>query len=208
MKISNPLDKILDNETKVKILRFLCKTSAEWNGRQIAREIGVTPATAHKALQGLNREGVLFLRNIGKTHVYTLNKNNFTVSGLLQPLFTSEEKILSHIFSVIKRKVSASSVKKDIISIALFGSVSVRKDHPASDIDLIVIIKDLKTKPKTALLFEEMDKKISVEFGNTLSAYINTEAEFKSKYKKGLAVIKNILKTNKVIYGKQLERIL
>lgn len=95
MKITNPLDKILDNEAKVKILRFLFKTNAEWNGRQIAREIKITPTTAHKALQGLNREGVLILRNMGKTHVYTLNKDNFVVSELLKPLFDNEKRILN-----------------------------------------------------------------------------------------------------------------
>ena len=99
MKISSPLDKILNNETKVKILRFLFKTNAEWNGRQIAKEIGVTPATTHKALQSLHKEGVFLLRNIGKTHVYTLRHNNFTVSNMLKPLFAKEEKVLDNILA-------------------------------------------------------------------------------------------------------------
>jgi len=207
MKLTNPLDKILNNETKVKILRFLFKTNAEWNGRQIARELGVTPATTHKALQSLNKEGVLLLRNIGKTHVYTLKRNNFTVSNMLKPLFANEEKILDSIFGIIRRRISASSIKKDIVSVVLFGSVSLHKERPTSDIDIAVIVKDLKRKHKAELLFEEIDKKISEKFGNTISAYINTVLEFKSKYKKGLAVIKNILKSNKLIYGKLPERI-
>lgn len=208
MKITNPLDKILDNEAKVKILRFLFKTNAEWNGRQIAREVGITPATAHKALQSLNRAGVLFLRNMGNTHIYTLNQNNFTASSLLKPLFAKEEEVLNHILKLIKRKVSSSSIKKEIVSVALFGSVSARGDHAASDIDLAVIVRGQKTKPKAELLFEEMDKTITNEFGNALSPYVNTTVEFKAKYKKGLKVIKNILKSHKLIYGKQLERIL
>lgn len=208
MKLTNPLDKILDNEAKVKILRFLFKTNAEWNGRQIAKEIGVTPATTHKALQSLNKEGVLLLRNIGKTHVYTLKHNNFTVSNMLKPLFANEEKILDSIFGIIKRRISASSIKKDIISVVLFGSVSLHKERSTSDIDIAVIVKDLKTKRATELLFEDIDKRISEKFGNTISAYINTVLEFKSKYKKGLAVIKNIIKSNKLIYGKLPERII
>jgi predicted nucleotidyltransferase/biotin operon repressor len=207
MKLTNPLDKILNNETKVKILRFLFKTKAEWNGRQIARELGVTPATTHKALQSLNKEGVLLLRNIGKTHVYTLKRNNFTVSNMLKPLFAKEEKILDSIFSIIRRKISASSIKKGIVSVVLFGSVNLHKERSTSDIDIAVIVKDLKTKQATELLFEDIDKRISEEFGNTISAYINTVLEFKSKYKKGLAVIKNIIKSNKLIYGKLPERI-
>lgn len=208
MKISNPLDKILDNEVKVKILRFLFKTNAEWNGRQIAKELGVTPATAHKALQRLNKEGVLLLRNIGKTHVYTLRHNNFTVSNMLKPLFAKEEKVLDSIFSIIRRKISASGINKGVVSVVLFGSVNLGKDRPASDIDIMVIVTDLKIKRKAELFFEGIDKKVSQEYGNTISAYINTVLEFKSKHKKGLTVIKNILKSNELIYGKQLERII
>src|SRR3989338_455994 len=128
MKLTNPLDKILDKEAKVKILRFLFKTNAEWNGRQIAKEIGSSPATTHKALQGLNREGVLLLRNVGKTHVYTLNESNFTVTDMLKPLFSRENKILEYILSAIRRKIAASSIKRDIMSIALFGSVGSHRE--------------------------------------------------------------------------------
>lgn len=208
MKISSPLDRILNNEVKVKILRFLFKTNAEWNGRQIAKEIAVTPATTHKALQSLNKEGVLLLRNIGKTHVYTLRHNNFIVSNILKPLFAKEEKVLGSIFGIIKRRISASNIKKGIVSVVLFGSVNLRKDRPASDIDIMVIVTEAKIKHKAGLLFEDIDKKISDKFGNSVSAYINTVSEFKSKYKEGLAVIKNILKSNKRIYGTQPERLI
>lgn len=208
MKINKPLDKILDNETKVKILRFLIKTKAEWNGRQIAKEVGVTPATAHKALQGLYGEGLLLLRNVGKTHIYSLKKDNYLVLNLLEPLFTNEEKVFNNIIKIIRKRINSSSIKKAITSVTLFGSVNLRKEHPTSDIDLAVIISDASNKQKVTELFEDIDKRISKEFGNTLSPYINTEAEFKSKHKKGLGVIKNILKSSRIIYGRKLEEIL
>jgi len=208
MKISRPLDKILDNEAKIKILRFLIKTNAQWNGRQIAKEIGVTPATAHKALHSLYKEGVLVLRNVGKTHIYSLKEDNYLVSGLLRPLFAKEDKVLKKIIEIIRRKINSSDIKKSIISVVLFGSVNLRTDRPASDIDLAVIIKDKNKRREVDILFEDIDKKISSEFGNTVSPYVNTEAELKSKYKKGLEVVKDILKSKKFIYGKKIETIL
>jgi len=208
MKINNPLDTILDSEVKVKILRFLFRTNAEWNGRQIAKEIKVTPVTAHKALRSLHREGVLLLRNVGKTHIYSLSQNNFIILNMLKPLFVKESKIMDSIFNVIRRKISNSDIKKYIISVSLFGSVGSHKDHPASDIDIIVIVRNLNVKPKAEILFDEIDKKISKEFGSILSPYINTELELKAKYKKGLNVIANILKSNELIYGTQLGRII
>lgn len=208
MKITKPLDNILNTEVKTRILRFLCRTGAEWNGRQIAKEIEVSPKAAHETLNTLHKEKVLLLHNIGKTHVYSLNTDNFLVSKLLKPLFLKEDNILDDIIKAIKRKVSASKSRKDIISVAIFGSISSRKDHPSSDIDIVVIVKNNDTKAIAECLFEEIDSKISKEFGNVISPYINTKTEFKAKYKKGLTVIKNILKSHKLIYGERLESLL
>jgi len=207
MKINNPLDRILDNEAKIKILRFLIKTGAQWNGRQIAKEVGVTPATSHKALHGLYKEGVLLLENVGKTHLYSLNSNNYLVSGLLNPLFAKEDKVLSDIVAMIKKSIILSSVSENIVSVVLFGSVNLRKDSPKSDIDLAVVVKDKESLRKAENLFAEIDKRISAEFGNTVSPYINTVTGFKVKRKKGLDIIKNILKSNTLIYGREIEKI-
>jgi len=208
MKITKPLNNILNTEVKTRILRFLCRTGAEWNGRQIAREIGITPKAAHEALSALNKEKVLLLRNMGKTHVYSLNADNFLVSKLLKPLFSKEDNILDDVINVIKRKISASNARKSILSVAMFGSVITREDHPASDIDLAIIVKDVNAKIPAERLLEEIDSKISKEFGNIISPYLNTKTEFRAKYRKGLAIIKNILKSHNLIYGEKLEGLL
>ena len=208
MRITAPLDNILDNEAKVKILRFLFRTGAEWNGRQIAKQIKVTPATTHKALHELHREGVLLLNNVGRTHLYKLNKPRVLVNDILKSLFAKEDKILINVINAIKRKVLASKIKKAIVSMALFGSVKTKKDHPTSDIDIIVIVENAKTKKSAERLFEKIGEKIARDLGNMLSPYINTRSEFKSKNKKGLAVIKNILNSHSLIYGERMESLL
>lgn len=208
MKFTKPLDSILNTEAKTRILRFFCKTGAEWNGSQIAKEIGVTPAAAHTALRALHREGLLQLRNMGKTHVYSLEGRSFLVSNLLKPLFAREDKILDYIVGMIKRKILSSKVREEIVSVAIFGSVSIHKERPASDIDLAVIVNNISAKTAVEYMLQELDDRISKEFGNTLSPYINTRVEFKAKHEKGLVVVKNILKSHKLIYGERLERLL
>ncbi len=208
MKFTKPLDKILNTETKVRILRFFCRTNAEWNGSQISKEIKITPAATHAALRVLQKEELLTLRNMGNTHVYCLREDSFLVSNLLKPLFAKEDNILDTVIALIKRKISVSKIKRDIVSVALFGSVGARQEHPASDIDLIVVVENAKVKLEVSLLFSEVDDKISKQFGNTLSPYINTRGELKSKYKKNMAIIKNILRTYRLIYGERLEKLL
>jgi predicted nucleotidyltransferase/biotin operon repressor len=208
VKITNPLDNILNNEVKVRVLRFFVKTDAKWNGRQIARELGGSPTTVHKALQELEGEGILSVNNIGKTHVYGLNRSNRILVDMLVPLFMKEDKILEGIIGAIKKEVETSKLKKNIISMGLFGSVKLRKDRPTSDIDIFVIVENPKDKTAVEELLDGIGVNMSKEYGNVLSPYINTVAEFKTKYAEGLPVIRNIVKSHSVIYGNKLENIL
>ena len=208
MKITKPLDNLLNTEVKTKILRFLCRTNADWNGSQIAKEIGITPAASHSALNELTRQGVTLMRNMGNTHVYTLNEENYVVSDLLKPLFIKEDETLNRIIGIIKRNLSSSKIKSKILNVSLFGSVNTGQDHSTSDIDLAVIVSDTKAKSKVESLFEKIDEKVSKRFGNIVSPYINTVSEFRAKRKNKLAVVKNILKSYSLIYGERLETML
>jgi predicted nucleotidyltransferase len=208
MKLTKPLDTILNTEVKTRILRFFCRTDAQWNGSQIAKEIGVTPAAAHAALSALQKEGVLELRNMGKTHVYSLKEGSFLVTSLLKPLFAKEDAILDMFIEKIRRRVSSSKAKKGIVSIALFGSVSSHRESPVSDIDIAIIVANALTKSAVERLFEDIGARVSKEYGNTISPYVNTLAEFKVKHAQGLGVVKNILKSYSLIYGKRLEQLL
>lgn len=208
MRITKPLDDILNTEAKIKILRFLCRTSAEWNGSQIAKEVGMTSAATHSALNELAKEGIVFMRNMSNAHVYNLNEDNYVVSDLLKPLFLKEDKALDEIMSVIKSSLALSKIKSAILNVSLFGSVNMRQDHPASDIDLAVIVSDAKARSKVEKLFEEIDQKVSRKFGNAVSPYINTKSEFKAKHNRKLEIIKNILKSPTLIYGKRIEKII
>ena len=207
MRVHNPLDKILNSEVKVKILRFLCKTEAEWSGRQIAREIKVSPAACHNALRQLNNERALLLRSVGKSYLYRLNKENILVSELLKPLYKRENKIPDEVDEAIVGNVSFSVIN-DIVSIAVFGSIERKKERPTSDIDLLVLVRNPGNKKKIEKDFGKVNEKIVDRFGNTVSAYIQTVKEFQLKYKKGLAVVKNILKFHRLLFGKSLKELL
>jgi len=207
MRVHDPLDKILNNEVKIKILRFLCKTEAEWSGRQIAQEMKVSPAACHKALRELNNEGALLLRSVGRSYLYRLNKENIIISELLKPLYERESKIPDDVYRAIVRNIS-SLVIDDIASIAVFGSMKKGKERSTSDIDLLVLVRKPEDKRKVEEDFGKVNEKIVGKFGNTVSSYIQTVEEFKLKYKRGLALVKNILKSHRLLFGKPLEDLL
>lgn len=207
MRVHDPLNKVLNNEIKVKILRFLCKTGAEWSGRQIAQEIKVSPAACHRALRELNNERALLVRSVGKSHLYCLNKENLIVSDLLNPLFEKESKIPDEVYRTIVKNIS-SLVINDIVSIVVFGSVKKKKERPTSDIDVLVLVRNLEDKSEVEEDFGKVSEKIIGRFGNVLSAYIQTIKEFRQKCKEGTALARDISKSHRLLFGKPLEELL
>ena len=207
MRIHQPLNKILNNETKIKVLRFLCSNDMEWSGRRIAREIQISPATCHKSLQELYSEGILLFRNVGKTYLYQFNHDNYVAKDLLHPLFKKEERLLKVISRLLRDEFS-EKVKEKIVSIALFGSVQKKEDRPESDIDILVLVKKAKDKEKIERAFANLNETIIKLFGKITSPYIESVSGFRKKYEQGLPVVKEIMESHKLISGKPLGEVI
>ncbi len=208
MRLNRPLDKILNNEIKIRVLRIFCQNQGEMSGRQIARMAGVTPKTAHEILQDLLGEGVLVLRAVGKTYLFCLNEDRLLVKDVLRPLFVAENALIGRLFDIIRTTIDQSDLKNDIISVAVFGSIHAGTERPASDVDLLVIVKNAVSKRKTEVLFSQIDRQVSSLWGNLVSPYINGLAEFKRNAKKKTGPVPGILKSYQLIYGDRLEKIL
>ncbi len=208
MRLNNPLDKILNSEVKVRVLRILCCAESEVSGRQMAKMAGVTPKTAHEILQDLLREGVLVMRAVGNTYLFRLHDDRAIVLESLKPLFASENALREKVFDTIRRAIKKSTLKDDILSVALFGSVHAKSERPASDVDLYVIVKTSDLKKKAETLFSAIDQSLSFSLGNLISPYISSIAEFKANAKKKTGTVPQILKSYQLIYGNRLEKLL
>ena len=210
MRIHNVLDKILNQEVKVKILRFFCLNelilSAEpISGRQLAKELKLNPVTCHKALQELQREGVLKLTVAGRSHLYNLNSKNYVVKKILKPLYGQEDVIYDNILSDITK--SLHKTKKPTEAITLFGSIAKDEADERSDLDILVVVRYKKDKAVIEKKFDSITSRIAGTYGVVVSPYILSTEEFKEKYHQKLPVIKDILKTYKLIAGQPLEKI-
>ena len=208
MRLTLPLDKILNNEVKIRALRILCQNSNGLSGRQIAKMVGASPKTAHTILQDLLREGVVTLRIVGKSYLFHLNETRAVVHEVLKPLFLFEKKLSERLFDIIRKAIKKSALKNDILSVALFGSVHAKTKRATSDIDLFVVIKTAALKMKTSDLFSDIDRQTSSQWGNLISPYVNTLTEFKNNAKRKTGIVPNALKSYQLIYGDRLEKLL
>lgn len=208
MRLNHPLDKILNSEVKVRVLRIFYRIAGEMSGRQMAKMAGVTPKTAHEILQDLLREGVLVMRAAGKTHLFCLNEDRVIVYEVLKPLFALENALSERLFDIIRGTIKKSALKDNIVSVALFGSVHAKTERATSDVDLLVVVKTSELKKRAEALFFDLDQKLSSQWGNPIAPYVNTLAEFKSKARKKTGAVPHILKSYQLIYGDRLEKLL
>lgn len=207
MRIHNPLDKILNSEFKVRILRFLGKSDAEWSGRQIAKVISASPATCHKELKELNDEKVVLLKTVGRSYLYRLNTDNLVVTGLLKPLYEKESNISAGLYKTILEKIPGD-VKRRIVSIAVFGSIQRKEERASSDVDLLVLVGSSDDKKPAEESFSGLNDAIVSKFSNVIAPYIQTVDEFKAGHARKLGVTENIIKSHELIYGKLLKELL
>lgn len=207
MRFHEPLDDILGSESKLRVLRFLCRKGGEWSGRRLAAELSMNPVTAHRALRGLRDATLLDLRKSGSGFSYSLRDSHTLVRGLLRPLFEEEARAPGHLADLLREQIR-KGLKADVVSAALYGSVARRQEQPASDIDLFVLVSSAHAKRKVQEGFDRLWQALSAEFGNSLAVYINTVSEARDKRRSRLPLLENILRDHRLIWGKPLEEAL
>lgn len=204
MLFLEPLDAILGHISKVKILRFLIRSQAELNGREIAKAVGVSHVRCHTALQELSTHGFITMRRVGRSVLYRLESENILVERLLKPLFDNESRILDDFLKILLGELSLPKP----VSIALFGSIVKGKMRPDSDIDILVVVPNEKDIRQARRDVDRAEEKIVKIFGNRLASIIIKENIFQKRYRKKEALLVEIVKTGKVIYGKPLSELL
>jgi predicted nucleotidyltransferase len=157
-------------------------------------------------MKELANEQVVILKNYGNSHVYELNKSNRIVLEILKPMFKKESVLLDNFINDLVLGIKKSELKNNIFSVVLFGSVQEGKEKPGSDIDLCVVVNESKDKKAVEDLIFSIDSTLMSQLGMGIEPYIKSISEFKKD--KELGVIKSILKSNRVIWGQNLEKIL
>ncbi|MBU1121712.1 MAG: nucleotidyltransferase domain-containing protein [Candidatus Omnitrophota bacterium] len=199
------LDNILNTPVKVKILRLLTYRPPTYlvSGREIARLIHVSAPTAHAALKELYNTDILQLEIISRNHIYRLNIKNRTVKDIIIPMFKKEESLKQDIITFIKKQITSNNIKKNIISLILYGSFQTETTTEKSDIDIAIIAESSAATQKIEKTFsKEITDKFHDYFGIHLDIYIKTKEEFIERLKKNLPPVSTLIKSYYIIYGK------
>ncbi len=177
----------------IKILGYLVRQRGPANVSAVSRHTNMSKSTASLHMKELEKGGVLQGRIIGRSTVYALSQS--LLAKRVVKIIESEKELLADIY----RAFSEEAKPMKPLSMAVFGS-ALKGLKPASDIDFLVI-SDRESG------FYELGGKLTEKFGISISVMVMREKEFREKAKRGEEFTINVLSSHKLIYGKELERI-
>lgn len=197
MLLTNQLDLLLGQTSKVRILRFLTMADSALNGRTIAASVGLSHVKCHTALQELHQHGVVEMRRSGKSILYRLNLKSILVKKMLYPLFEKEARLKSILKEIIAKYLKKPAPK----SVILFGSFASGRAKPRSDIDVLIISEKKEDTPLFKESLDLAEAEITIGFGNHLAPIVMDKAEFRKRFKNKDKLIRNIAKEGKILFG-------
>lgn len=204
MKFHRVLEEVLGTRSNIAIIRVLAEKDLELIGRQIAQLSGLNHRTCQLSLKELAAQGIVTSRKIGKANLFKLKKENMLVKEGLLPLLEVERQLLNEVQLIVSNKLGT----KAVLSLILFGSTALGREKPDSDLDICVIARNEDGKAFVEQEQDSLAQTIMESFGNSLALYPLTIDEFGKKYRRGDRLIKEIVQTGKVFWGKPLEEIL
>lgn len=181
------IEYILNSENNVKILRFLFdRTDWIFSQSEIARELKIPKTTAQRALKALSEQNILReIKKKGKINIYQLNKKNYIVKDLLEPLFEKEEKIImeksKQFCQKLKNAMKSKNFQNLVKAVILFGSAARDEMKPTSDVDLAIITKD-NLKPAQRMSLIKAVEKTRAEFLEKDSIIFSAQYFSKSEF--------------------------
>ncbi len=195
------LDNVLDAKNKMKLVRELSlHESWEYSINELEKETGIHRVRISSLIKDLYKHNIIKVRKKGKVSLVSVNKDNFFVKELLVKTFHKEKKLAGQIMSQMIKELK---IKKNIISIALYGSAVKPSFTFESDIDLMIIYKNNVNKEEIEKVIKKYTNK-----GILISYDFMTLKEFKKLYLEKEASIITLVEDHKVLYGKKLLEII
>lgn len=191
------LDSILGSTSRVRVAKLLVQLpEKEFTGREIARLLGMSHSSVLDALRMLTDDGLATARVLGRAHIFRVNRSYF-LYNTLAILFRSEREQRRKIADLIRTSLASSSV-----SVVLFGSRARGTALRRSDVDLLVVSKDVN-EAESAL--SRLRARLRTSYGLELDAKVLTPGQLRSKL--GAPFVKAAMAEGVLIGGLPLEKV-
>ena len=181
---------LLKSQVKLKIIEFLLSHEASMSEREIASILKISHMSVNRIMQELAEMNLVSYAVIGKAHLWKVNRKSFAykvVEQLIGKLKAMPDPLLE-----LKRLIMRHLLRSLIKRVVLFGSIVRNTERADSDIDLFILVKNIKDQNNLEKSIEKLSNACLDIFGNRLAPYVLTEKQYKEK--QGLSVIAEINK--------------
>lgn len=171
----------------------------------MARATRISHVICSRSLQELSQHGLVKMRKVGRSILYSLNKDHILVGEILLPMFKKEDRLFQSLTKTILGPLSVSIP----ISILLFGSqMDEKKARPDSDFDILCVIPDETNLKKFKNEISRTEAQVEIMFGNSVSFLIIKRNEFLRRKRKKDPLILEIEERNRLLFGKSIKEII
>ncbi len=171
---------------------FLENPNTSFHIKQLARVLGVSPASVSSAVKSFEEDGLLSKEEKGLAHIYRLESDNSVVAPLKKAYGIAF--VLSS-----KPKEKFLEIDQNIISLALFGSYADGSFDEKSDMDFLIV-----TPTRKEILIKAA-KRLEEELQKEVSISVFKLSEWRAMAKKGDAFYNRIVENHVLLYGSGLK---
>ncbi len=196
---------IINNKT-LQILRYLFKHyDSQPHLRAIARDIDVSRSTATRILSKSSKNDIVVRDKRGNQTLFMLNFDNFLVIHLCALALALELNDIKENSPSLHRQLESFSdscvrrLESDIRSIILFGSAAREEHKEKSDVDVLVLMNELKHTKK----IEKVSSSINASYTTNVSPTTIMPKTFLAELEDGNLLYLNILKDGLPVYGSE-----
>ena len=200
--LRRPLDVVFAAPSHLALVRVLTETPHGASGRELARLAGLSHQASNNALARLEASGLVRRVGRGRTFLFTLNTEHALFARLLQPLLEAERGFFRDILETVERAVAPHC-----LSATLFGSVARRSEGPASDFDLLVVLRQAQGRDRIARALSDLASTLSRTWGIRLNPIAFTATQVRRHVDKGNPLFTAAIRDGILLTGRPLREV-
>lgn len=202
MDVSKPYSAISPG-ISIEVLVELSRTTEPRSGRALALRLGRSATGVRHALDYLVEQGIVLQQEVGRSHLYTLNRNH-----LLAPVV---EQLASARLELIDRlRRAISSWDEEPIHASLFGSAARGDGDTTSDIDIFLVRPDelAPDDPTWRAQIDLLSDRIRAWTGNHAAVIDIRRSDLSTFIEEKRPLLRNIAEDGIDLAGKPTHRLL
>jgi predicted nucleotidyltransferase len=200
--LRRPMDAVFAAPSHLALLRALFDTPQGASGRELARLAGLSHQAANNAIARLEAMGLVRRVGRGRTFLHTLNTDHAVVTRLLRPLLEGERGVFREILKSVEKAVAPQC-----LSATIFGSVARGSEGPASDFDLLVVLRPDQRREPVSRVLSDLASTLSRSWGIRLNPITFTAAQVRRHLAEGHPLFAAALRDGIPLAGRPLREV-